>query len=515
MCAVMGLCVAGFHRFESVSETSRAEREYPGKGVRTMRPRRTAKRRALRSVLLLSVAIMAAACGGSVDGSSTTTTAAPLGGAVTSLVDVRGAVIRIEVTGSFDYPDDGTQYNKGFTGSGFFISDDGIAVTNNHVVTGAAFLQVFVDGEPEPRNAAVLGVSECSDLAVIDVDGEGFEYLTWYAEELTVGTKVYAAGFPLGDEEYTLLDGIISKERADGESSWASIDVVLEHTADILPGNSGGPLVSQDGQVIGVNYADNNESQSFAIGYAEAIKVIPTLQNGEDVTSIGINGTVVSADDGSGIWVYSVAAGSPADLAGVRGGDIVTELSGLIPGRDGTMADYCDVLRSHKPGDAIQIEVLRNDTDAYWEGTLNTDKVLAQTESTADRVSSPGTTVAGDDYALAVGDCIDTNEVDNYLAGVDYFVTSCDGPHDNEVYYIYGYPTGPYPGDDAVSAELESACIAEFDGFVGRDYESSSLAVYILFPDQGAWKAGDLRGECMVNDLDRNKLTGSAYQSGW
>ena len=126
---------------------------------------------------------------------------APANDAVRSVQDVRGAVIRIEAEGTFDYPGEGTQYNEGSSGSGFFISPDGIAVTNNHVVTGAAFLQVYVEGEDEPRNAKILGISECSDLAVIDVDGDGFPYLAWYADELAVGVDVFAAGFPLGDYE--------------------------------------------------------------------------------------------------------------------------------------------------------------------------------------------------------------------------------------------------------------------------------------------------------------------------
>lgn len=471
-------------------------------------------------------AFVAGACGGSGDAPSPEVTAtpgdvpspevteAPGGDAVADLADVRPAVIRIEATGSFDYPDGGTQYNEGFTGSGFFITSDGIAVTNNHVVTGAAFLKVFVEGEDEPRNAKILGASECSDLAVIDVDGEGFEYLRWYEDELTVGTTVYAAGYPLGDEEYTLLNGIISKEKADGESSWASIDAVLEHTANILPGSSGGALVTAGGLVVGINYAGNNESQSFAIGYAEAIKVIPALQNGEDVTSIGINGTAIAADSASGIWVHSVAAGSPADLVGVRGGDVVTELSGLIPAVDGTMSDYCDVLRSHRSGDAIQIEVWRDSAGGYLEGTLNTDKVLAPTGVAADPAVGPGTLPAGG-YALAVGECVNDAEIENYLAGADYSVTSCADPHDNEVYYIHQYAAGPYPGSDAAASELESVCLGQFTAFVGRDYETSTLGIYTLHPDQSSWEADQRTGECMVYDFDYNKLTGSAYQSGW
>ena len=323
------------------------------------------------SVLMVALALLAAACGGSEDAASdsetTVVAAADANMAVEALEDVRSAVIRIEAEGSFDYPGEGTSYNVGSSGSGFFISPDGIAVTNNHVVTGAAFLQVYVEGEDEPRNARILGVSECSDLAVIDVEGEGFEYLAWYADEIAVGVNVYAAGFPLGDHEYTLLDGIVSKESADGETSWASVDKVIEHTTDILPGNSGGPLVTDEGRVVGVNYAGDDQGQTYAIGYDEARQVIPKLQAGEDVTSIGINGSAMMTEDWSGIWVYSVASGSPADLVGIRGGDVVSEVEGLIPATDGTMSDYCDVLRSHEPGSAMQIEVWRDADAAYLE----------------------------------------------------------------------------------------------------------------------------------------------------
>jgi len=91
--------------------------------------------------------------------------------------------------------------------------------------------------------------------------------------------EVYAAGFPLGDPEYTLTRGIVSKEKANGESSWASIDYVIEHDATINPGNSGGPLVTSDGQVVGVNYATSNigVNQFYAIANVEAKDIIKEL----------------------------------------------------------------------------------------------------------------------------------------------------------------------------------------------------------------------------------------------
>lgn len=435
--------------------------------------------------------------------------------AVQTLQDVRSAVIRIEAEGSFDYPGEGTQYNEGSSGSGFFITPDGIAITNNHVVTGAAFLQVYVEGEDEPRNAKILGVSECSDLAVIDVEGDGFEYLSWYTDDLAVGTDVYAAGFPLGDHEYTLLDGIVSKEKADGESSWASVDTVIEHTSDILPGNSGGPLVSEDGLVIGVNYAGDNDGQAFAIGYDEVNKVLPQLQAGTDVTSIGINGSAMVSEDGAGIWVYSVASGSAADLTGVRGGDIVTEIEGLIPATDGTMADYCDVLRSHDLDSPMQIEVWRQEDSAYWQGTLNTEKTLAQIDGGTAAGTTPEDS-GGDAYRpLAVGECVNDDQVEMYMEGVEYSLTSCDTPHDNEVFYIHEFAEGPYPGEDALVAEMNNACLSVFEGYVGRDYETSSLNFSGPWPGQELWESGDRTAECLLYDVDFAPLTGSAYQSGW
>lgn len=92
--------------------------------------------------------------------------------------EVKTAVIQIEAQGTFVDPEIGTIYNAGGRGSGFIIDPSGIAVTNNHVVTGAALLKVWVGGESEPRNARVLGASECGDLAVIDIEGKDFLTLT-------------------------------------------------------------------------------------------------------------------------------------------------------------------------------------------------------------------------------------------------------------------------------------------------------------------------------------------------
>ena len=294
-------------------------------------------------------------------------------GAVTTLQDVQSAIIQIQAEGSFVDPEFGLQLNSAGRGSGFIIDPSGIAVTNNHVVTGSALLRVWVGGETQPRNARVLGVSECSDLAVIDIDGDGYPYLEWYPSAPTVGTDLYVAGFPLGDPEFTLTRGIVSKARADGETPWSSVDSVIEYDATTNPGNSGGPVVDNEARVLAVHYAGNSSTrQAYGIGSDLAAGVVERLRQGEDVHSIGINGIAVNNGEGlSGIWVSSVKSGSAADVAGIRGGDILTALEGFILGTDGTMSDYCDILRSHLPSDTLNVQVVRYSTQEVLEGQLN------------------------------------------------------------------------------------------------------------------------------------------------
>ena len=299
------------------------------------------------------------------------------GGSVRTLEDVKGATVRVVAQGTFIDPQVGVVVNAAGSGTGFIIDESGIVVTNNHVVTGAALLQVYVGGEDEPRNAKILGVSECSDLAVIDIDGDGYPSLDWYEERISAGMDVFAAGYPLGNPEYTLTKGIVSKEQASGETPWSSVDHVIEHDATINPGNSGGPLLTGDGEVVAVNYLKSASgqfvaAQYFAIARAQALPVIEKLRAGEDVHSIGVNGEAVNNGEGlSGIWVASVKSGSQADVAGLKAGDIILSLEGLVLATDYTMSDYCDILRTHEPDDVLSIEVLRFSTGEILEGQLN------------------------------------------------------------------------------------------------------------------------------------------------
>lgn len=360
------------------------------------------------------------------------------GGAVNTVDDVKNATIQIEAQGTFVDPEFGLQVNSAGRGSGFIIDPSGIAVTNNHVVAGSALVKVWVGGESTPRNARVLGLSECSDLAVIQIEGDNFPYLKWYDGTVKTGLEVYAAGFPLGEPEFNLTKGIISKENANGDTNWASISNVLGHDATINPGNSGGPLVTQTGEIVGVNYRGRaTASQYFAIGSDVALPMIDQLKTGKDVESIGVNGTAVISDDGSlsGIWVSSVKSGTPADKAGIQAGDIIYQLEGLVLATDGTMKDYCDVIRSHGASDAMSVTVIRYATGELLEGQLN-GRALAVTSN----------------FDTSGGGTSDTDSGSTGEA-LDFFTEEFEGSYnpDNWQYFTMGSGT-----DSSLVIELEN-----------------------------------------------------------
>jgi serine protease Do len=350
--------------------------------------------------LIAVLGLVLSGCGGGGVGTTTnqaittsqgpTTTEAPEG-LVSGIEELAEATIQIVAQGTFVDPEFGA-FEAAGSGSGFIIDPSGLAVTNNHVVGGAGLIQVYVGGETRPINARILGLSECSDLAVIDLAGDGYRYLDWYEGSITPGLKVLAAGFPLGDPQFTLTQGIISKANFPGETQWASIDAILEHDARIRGGNSGGPLVTEDAQVVGVNYAGREDTdQNFAISVTEARGIVDQLSGGSHVDSVGVNGqAVVNGSGSAGIWVESVQPGSPADRAGIAGGDVITRMAGVSVGTDGTMTDFCDVVRTHGQEGVIPVEVTRWDTLQVLRGQLNGEP-LAEAFSFADELEDTAT----------------------------------------------------------------------------------------------------------------------------
>ncbi|HEX9029480.1 MAG TPA: S1C family serine protease [Anaerolineales bacterium] len=431
-------------------------------------------------------------------------------GLVSNLQDAQKAVIQIEATGTFIDPQVGVVFNGAGRGSGFIIDPSGIAVTAHHVVAGAALLKVWVGGNKDTTyNATVLGVSECSDLAVIQIKGGPFPYMQWFSGTINVGQDLYVAGFPLGEPEYSLVKGIISKAKANGETNWSSVQSVIEYDAATNPGNSGGPVITPDGKVLGIHYAGNSKTrQAFGISEEIAKGVVDQLKTGKNIDTIGVNGQAVASEDGklTGVWVSSVDSGSPADKAGIKAGDIINQLENLVLATDGTMADYCSILRSHKPADTLDVKVIRYATGELLSGQLNGREMkVTGTFDTGNGTQTAGTqnggtpAPAGNPNASKSGDYFFSTQFentdgwytfaipksDNYKASVDHSKLYVEVDDNNSnVYAMYNLDL--VPSDVRIDADVETVagpnrnnisvvCRASQDGWYEFSINSGGL----------------------------------------
>jgi S1-C subfamily serine protease len=291
---------------------------------------------------------------------------------VDSIEDVISATVFINVEGvfaNFDENSNIADFEGEWTGSGFLISSNGYIVTNQHVVSGASIVKVFFYEEDTPRIARVIATSECSDLALLKIDIEDSLYFEWAEEQPFVGKEIYAAGYPLSNPEFTLLDGIVTKKEANGETSWASIESTFEHNAETKKGNSGGPIVGKDNfKVYGVHYAGNNFQQEFSIKNSTAQRVINSMLNGSHMPGFGING---KQEEGYGLFLYSVDIGSPLDIAGLQGGDLITKLAGISLEDKRSLKTYCDILSTQTSSGKVLIEYYSYKNGRKYSTTLN------------------------------------------------------------------------------------------------------------------------------------------------
>ena len=299
---------------------------------------------------------------------------------VDSIEDVISATVFISVQGIYTDIDANTfnsvEYIFSSSGSGFLISSNGYIVTNQHVVSGASIVEVYFADNETPKIAKVIATSECSDLALLKIDVQDSIYFDWASEKPSVGTEIYAAGYPLANREFTLLDGIITKRDADGERSWASVESIFEHNAEIKPGNSGGPLIGQtDYKVYGVNFAIQRDKgyvgiEEFAINVDTATNVINSMLDGSHMPGFGINGEQIRD---LGLLLESVDLGSPLDIAGLKGGDIITKLAGISLVDKSTLKTYCDILSTQTSSGKVLIEYYRIDDRKFYSTILNND----------------------------------------------------------------------------------------------------------------------------------------------
>lgn len=257
----------------------------------------------------------------------------------------------------------------GGSGSGFFISQDGYVVTNNHVIEGAQNIQVvYATGGNAP--ATVVGASPEFDLAVLKIAGQAPAVLDWGdSSTLPLGAPVIAIGSALGEYRNTVTGGILSGfNRQLGPMAG-----LLQTDAAINQGNSGGPLISLDGKVIGINamvvrgdFADA-EGLGFAIPSNIARAVVRNLIESGDARQpfLGIRFQALNPQLANemginiteGALLEAVIDGSPAAQAGLKTGDIIVAFNGQ-PVNDRN--SLVSLLLEHVAGETITLNVLRS-----------------------------------------------------------------------------------------------------------------------------------------------------------
>jgi S1-C subfamily serine protease len=258
----------------------------------------------------------------------------------------------------------------GGMGSGVLIAPDGYVLTNAHVVDGASGVEAtFTDGRT--LDARVVGLDRPTDLAVVRVSGSSLPYATMgTASRLRQGQLVVAIGNPLGFQS-TVSTGVVSAtERGLRGRDGRMVENLVQHTAPLNPGNSGGPLVDFRGRLVGVNTAIIAFAQgmSFAIPSETVDWVVPKLLAEGRVRRVylGIQGQsrplekrVVerhALEGRGGVEVVSVEGGMPAALAGLRPGDVIVSVQNTRIERIDTLLR---ALASAPPGSRIDVRVVR------------------------------------------------------------------------------------------------------------------------------------------------------------
>ncbi len=246
----------------------------------------------------------------------------------------------------FDGRQDAPPQAERSLGSGVIVDKRGYVLTNNHVVEQATKIQVQLDGDPNKYTAKVIGVDEDTDLAVIKIEANK-ELPTaklGNSDGVQVGDWVLAIGSPFGLNA-TVTAGIISaKDRGGIGGSSHQFQRFIQTDAAINPGNSGGPLVDLAGEVIGINTAiitgsRGYEGVGFALPSTAAINVYNQIISQGRVTrgSIGVSFqeelgtnaiTLKELGATNGVVIMGVEPGSPAEKAGLKGGDVITAVNG-------------------------------------------------------------------------------------------------------------------------------------------------------------------------------------------
>ncbi len=303
-----------------------------------------------------------------------------------------GDLLDDDMFNQFFGPRSGVIPEQRASGSGVIISDNGYIVTNNHVVQQADEIMVTLS-DKKTYKAKVVGSDPAYDLAVIKIEASALPYLIYgNSDDVKVGQWVMAIGYPL-NLETTVTAGIISaKARSLGLNKDRSgdarnaVESFIQTDAAVNSGNSGGALVNTDGKLIGINSAIASPTGYYS-GYSYAIPVNIVKKVVDDIIKFGTvqraylgiaydNASGMSKEEKKsrgipenafGIYVQDATAGGGAAAAGLRKGDVIKSINGVVVTSGAEMQEQ---VSRYKPGDKVTIVYVRNEKDVSSVVTL-------------------------------------------------------------------------------------------------------------------------------------------------
>jgi len=272
------------------------------------------------------------------------------------------------------------------SGSGFFISDQGYILTNNHVVEGTKEVNIILSDGTEEK-ATIVGTDPYSDIAILKADGKvPAVAVLGNSDLLKSGESVIAIGSPLGNFKNTVTVGVVSATgRSIDTGQGYQIEDLIQTDAAINQGNSGGPLVNLAGEVIGINNMIVRGSGSGAV--AEGLGFAIPVNTAQAVATqildhgyfsrpfMGISYQAITPDIAAaynlpvqwGAYVTKVASGSPASNAGLQTDDIITSIDNV---KMDETHNYLNMLYTYKPGDQVTLGVMRAGKEITLQITL-------------------------------------------------------------------------------------------------------------------------------------------------
>ena len=276
---------------------------------------------------------------------------------------------------------EGPVYKQEGTGSGVIISPDGYIVTNNHVIKDASEIEVTLENK-KTYKAELIGTDPNSDVAILKIDADNLPYMTFGdSDSVELGEWVLAIGNPynLGT---TVTSGIVSAKGRDLKGN-KRIDNFIQTDAVVNPGNSGGALINTRGELIGINTMIFSMNGSY-IGYSFAIPSNIVKKIADDILEFGsiqkgvlgvkaaeLNGEVakkLGINQTEGVYIYEIEPDSGAEKSGLETGDIIIKINNI---KVSTMADLLGYLKTKRPGDKIDVTIIRNGDVEHYNITLS------------------------------------------------------------------------------------------------------------------------------------------------